>query len=185
MDSRVVLKIVLAGIIGFFLVEKFILWRTCFNKECSRHRNASAPLILIGDAFHNFIDGIVITAAFLTSINFGILATLAVVAHEIPQELADFGILIHNGYSRQKALLYNLLSGSTALIGGILAFFALESAEQFIPYALAISAASFIYIALADLVPQMHNKTGSADSIFQFILIITGTLIIYFIKNII
>lgn len=183
-DAEVVLSLTLAGILLFFIIEKFILWRICENKNCERHIMASAQLILIGDAFHNFIDGIIITAAFLSSPTFGLFITLSVVAHEIPQELADFGILIKNGYTKKQALFYNMMSGLSALIGGLLAYFALESAQKLIPYVLAISASSFIYIALADLVPTMHKKSKLKDSIMQFVLILIGVFIIYTIKKI-
>lgn len=180
-----VFKSILVGILLFFIIEKAILWRTCGNKDCERHNTAAAPLILFGDAFHNFIDGIIITTAFFSSFRFGIIVTLSVFLHEVPQELGDFGILLKHGYSRKKALWYNLLSGLTALPGGILAYFTLESVTKLIPWVLSLSAASFIYIALADLVPQMHKKTRIKDSIIQITLIITGIFIIYIIKNII
>ena len=182
-EPGAVLSITLVGIIIFFLLEKIILWRICSNKDCERHNSASAQLILIGDGFHNFIDGIIITTAFLSSPAFGVFVTLSVFAHEVPQELADFGILLKNGYSKKKALLYNMLSGSTALFGGLLAYFALESAQRLIPWVLAFSASSFIYIALADLVPTMHKKTKLKESLTQIILIIIGILIIYTIKS--
>ncbi|MBN1116134.1 MAG: ZIP family metal transporter [Bacteroidales bacterium] len=178
------LGLTLSGIILFFVVEKFILWRSCGNKECERYNSASAPLILLGDALHNFIDGIIITAAFFTSVEFGVIVTLTVFAHEIPQELADFGVLIHNGYSKKKALKFNLISGLTTLVGGLLAYVVLETAERLIPFVLSFSAASFIYIALADLVPQMHSKTKLTDSIIQLLLILLGVLIIYLIKRV-
>ncbi len=181
-NDSFVFRLTLAGIIVFFILEKAILWRICTNKQCERHQNASAALILLGDAFHNFIDGVIITTAFFSSYSFGILVTLSVFAHEIPQELADFGVLINNGYSRKKALWYNMLSSAAALPGGIIAYYAFDSAEKLIPWALVISAASFIYIALADLVPQMHKKTRIRDSVTQIGLIVAGILIIYIIK---
>ncbi|HOV11810.1 MAG TPA: ZIP family metal transporter, partial [Bacteroidales bacterium] len=114
MQTSLVLKLILAGLLFFFVLEKFILWRTCRNKECERHVHAVVPMILFGDAFHNAIDGIVIVASFLTSPEMGFFVTLSVAMHEIPQELGDFGILLHSGMTRKKALLYNMLSGSTA-----------------------------------------------------------------------
>ena len=182
--AEIILGLTLSGIIIFFILEKLILWRSCGNKNCERHKNASAPLILIGDALHNFIDGVIIAAAFFSSYKFGILVTLTVIAHEIPQELADFGVLISNGYSRTKALKYNLLSGTTTFLGGLPAFFTLESVSKLVPYVLAFSAASFIYISLAGLVPQMHRKTGAKDSITQISLIIAGVIIIFIITKI-
>lgn len=183
-NTDTILNLTLAGIIIFFILEKLILWRICENKNCERHNSASAPLILIGDGLHNFIDGIIIVAAFFTSYKFGIIVTLTVFAHEIPQELADFGVLLNNGYSKSKALKYNLLSGVTTYFGGFLAYITLEAANKLIPYVLALAAASFIYISLADLVPQMHRKTSSKDSLTQVSLILAGIIIIYFINKI-
>ncbi len=179
-----VLMVCLAGIVLFFIIEKIILWRTCENRDCERHKNVSAPLILVGDALHNFIDGIIITAAFFSSYRFGIIVTLSVFVHEVPQELGDFGILIKNGYSKIKALKLNLISGSTTILGGLIAYFTLEWTTKLVPWILALSAASFIYIALADLVPQMHKKTNVKISLLQILFIITGVLIIYGIKKI-
>ena len=182
--SETIFTVTLVGILFFFIIEKIILWRTCGNKNCERHRNVSAPLILLGDGLHNFIDGIIITAAFFTSVKFGLIVAISVFAHEIPQELADFGILINNGYTKVKALKYNIISGLTTLVGGIIAYITLDWATKLIPWVLAISAASFIYIALADLVPQMHQKTNIKNSVLQVILIISGVLIILCIKKI-
>ena len=179
MDLVLVLKTVLFGILFFFILEKIILWRSCRNKECERHLNAAAPIILIGDAFHNAIDGIVIAASFLTSTELGIFVTLSVMLHEIPQELGDFGILIRSGFSRRKAFWYNALSGSSAIIFGVAAYFTLEFMRSMIPYTLAFSAASFLYIAMADLIPEMHRKTSVKDSLSQIALILLGIFIIY------
>ncbi|NCA76347.1 MAG: ZIP family metal transporter [Alphaproteobacteria bacterium] len=176
-----ILSFILAGILFFFLLEKMILWRSCQNKECERHMHAAAPIILIGDAFHNAIDGIVIAASFLTSTEVGIFVTISVILHEIPQELGDFGILLRSGFSRRKAIWFNVLSGVTAIFFGIAAFFTLDALKPIIPYALAFSASSFLYIALADLIPEMHRKTSIKDSLTQFILISLGILIIYLI----
>jgi zinc and cadmium transporter len=174
--ARPMLLAVLGGIMFFFALEKIILWRTCGNAECERHKHAAVPIILIGDAFHNAIDGIVIAASFLTSF-----ATLSVMMHEIPQELGDFGILLKSGLSRKKAIWFNVLSGSTALLTGIIAYYTLEAMQSLIPYALALSAASFLYIALADLIPEMHRKSSVKSSLIQFGLILTGILLIYII----
>jgi zinc and cadmium transporter len=178
---RPLLQAVLGGILFFFALEKVILWRNCGNADCERHKQAAVPIILIGDAFHNAIDGIVIAASFLTSYELGVFATLSVMMHEIPQELGDFGVLLKSGLSRKKAIWFNMLSGSTALLTGIAAYFTLEALQSLIPYALALSAASFIYIALADLIPEMHRKSSVKSSLIQFGLILTGILLIYFI----
>jgi len=131
-------------------------------------------LILIGDAFHNFVDGLVITTAFLTSIPMGIATSLAVIAHEIPQEVGDFAILLHSGYEKIRALVLNLLSSLTTLLGAIVAYYLLAETRQFVPYILAISAASFIYIAVADLVPSLHKSTGLKATVLQVTLILAG-----------
>lgn len=174
-----ILETVLAGIIIFFILEKLVLWRHCHTENCEVHTTAG-PLILIGDAFHNFVDGVVIAAAFLTSVSFGIAASLAVVAHEIPQEIGDFGILLESGYSRQKAFLYNILSSVPTLPGAIIAYFYLRTTEAAVPYILALSAASFIYIAVADLIPVLHQKAGAGASFAQLLLLLAGVGTILF-----
>ncbi len=184
LEAPKVMQLILGGILFFFLLEKIILWRSCRNKDCERHLEAAAPMILIGDAFHNAIDGIVIAASFLTSTELGIFVTLSVVFHEIPQELGDFGILLKSGLSKKKALFYNALSGSSAIVTGIIAYFFMQELKAFIPYALAFSAASFLYISMAELIPEMHKKTKTLESILQILLILTGIFIIYLIKQI-
>lgn len=164
---------VLAGLVIFFGLEKIVIWRHCHEAECQVH-GAAGPLILIGDAFHNFVDGFVIAAAFLTSIPLGIAASLAVIAHEIPQEVGDFAILLDNGYSRKRALVLNMLSSLATLPGAVIAYYFLGATQQATPYILALSAASFIYIAVADLVPNLHRQIGLAASIRQFILLLAG-----------
>ncbi|MFP4664429.1 MAG: ZIP family metal transporter [Bacteroidales bacterium] len=170
---------IIGGIIFFFILEKIILWRICRDDTCHRADFASVPIILVGDAFHNFVDGIVIAVAFMTDTAFGIIVTVSVFAHEIPQELADFGILINHGMSRLKALYYNMLSGITTLLGAGLAYWTLEKVQSSIPYVLSISAASFVYIALADLIPQMHKSTKVKESLIQIGLMLLGVGVIY------
>jgi zinc and cadmium transporter len=164
---------VLAGIVIFFILEKLIIWRHCHDSECEVH-GAAGPLILIGDAFHNFVDGFVIAAAFLTSVPLGIVASLAVIAHEIPQEVGDFAILLENGYSRTRALALNLLSSLTTLPGAVIAYFFLGVTHEAVPFILALSAASFIYIAIADLVPSLHRQVGLKPAITQLALVLAG-----------
>ena len=182
LDSRAVFEFILAGILFFFVLEKIILWRTCLNTDCERHIKAAAPMILIGDAFHNAIDGVVIAASFLTSIELGIFVSISIIFHEVPQELGDFGILL-KVYSKRKALLYNMLSGSTAILAGVAAYYFIGTLKSLIPYALGFSASSFLYIALADLIPEMHQKTKFKESIIQILLIIIGISIIYIVKQ--
>lgn len=165
---------VLAGIVAFFVLEKLIVWRHCHDQSCEAHGHTPGSLILLGDAFHNFVDGVVIAAAFLTSPALGIATALAVIAHEIPQELGDFAILLNSGLSKAKALAYNLISSLTTLPGVLLGWYWLAEVRQAIPYVLAISAASFIYIAVADLVPGLHRRSGARAVISQTLLMLAG-----------
>jgi zinc and cadmium transporter len=164
---------VLAGMVLFFVLEKFVLWHHCHDDQCEAHGNAG-PLILIGDAFHNFVDGVVIAAAFLTSIPLGIAAALAVVAHEVPQELGDFAILLDSGYGRMKALVLNQLSAAATLPGAVAAYFWLGEMRGAVPYILAFAAASFIYIATADLIPGLHRQVSLAASLRQLAFLVCG-----------
>jgi zinc and cadmium transporter len=172
-SSIKVMSALLIGIIFFFSLEKLLIWRHCHNEECKRHGTAG-PMILVGDAFHNFTDGIVIAASFLASIPVGIVIGLSVIAHEIPQEVGDFAIILHGGYSRKRALFLNTLSSLSTLPGAIIAYYALDAVNYATPYVMAFSAASFLYIALADLVPELHGKIGFRHSIQQFLLMLAG-----------
>lgn len=170
---------VLAGILGFFLLEKLLLWRHCHLGDCENHAEAhfhqpAGTLIVVGDAIHNFVDGVLIAAAFLSDFHLGVVTSLAVAAHEIPQEVGDFAILLESGYGRGKALLFNLLSSLGTMLGGILAFFSLEHLHQSLPYFLALAASSFIYIAVADLIPSLHRRTTAAAAVQQVMLIGAG-----------
>jgi zinc and cadmium transporter len=167
------MPVILAGVLVFFLLEKILLWRHCHDGECDIH-GQSGLLILFGDAFHNFVDGVVIAASFFVSPELGIAAAFAVIAHEIPQELGDFLILLESGYSRSRALLLNALSGSTTVLGGLTAFFFLQKINAALPYVMAISAASFLYIALADLIPGHRRNVSPASTILQFVLMLLG-----------
>lgn len=169
---------ILVGILFFFIIEKIMLWRICADENCDRHSKAGALMLMVGDSFHNFLDGIVIAAAFLHSPSFGIVVTISVFAHEIPQEVADFGIMLKAGFSKQKAILYNLFSGLTAIFGALLAWFSGIYTKMATPYILALSAAGFIYIALADLIPELHRKTNARQSVLQFIFLIAGISVI-------
>jgi zinc and cadmium transporter len=165
---------VLAGIVAFFVLEKLIVWRHCHDQDCEAHGHAGGALILLGDAFHNFVDGVVIAAAFLVSPALGIATALAVIAHEIPQELGDFAILLNSGLSKARAFAYNLISSLATLPGVLVGWYWLDEARQAIPFVLAISAASFIYIAVADLVPGLHRRSGSGAAASQTLLMLAG-----------
>ncbi len=164
---------VLVGFVLFFVLEKLVLWRHCHEDHCPVHGRA-APLILIGDALHNFVDGVVIAAAFLTSIPLGIAAAMAVIAHEIPQEVGDFAILLESGYSRSRALLLNSLSAAATLPGALIGYYWLGEAREAVPYMLALSAASFIYVAAADFIPGLHKQTKPRAAALQVLLMLAG-----------
>lgn len=172
-SALAVMATVLAGMVLFFVLEKLVLWRHCHDSDCEVHSRAG-PLILIGDAFHNFVDGVVIATAFLTSIPLGITASLAVIAHEIPQEVGDFAILLDSGYGRMRALVLNGLSAATTLPGAVAAYLWLGETRAAVPYILALSAASFIYIAAADLIPGLHRQVTAAASLRQLVLLLAG-----------
>ncbi len=168
-----VLPTVLLGLVLFFVLEKLVLWRHCHDSDCPAHGQAG-PLLLIGDAFHNFVDGVVIAAAFLVSVPLGIATAVAVIAHEVPQEVGDFAILLDSGYSRAKAFWLNMLSAAATLPGALAGYFWLARMEQAIGTILALSAASFVYIALADLVPSLHRRTLPSQALVQILLLLAG-----------
>lgn len=160
------LATVLAGIVGFFILEKLLVWRHCHEEGCAVHAQAG-PLILIGDGVHNFIDGVAIALAFLHSWPLGIATAVAVIAHEIPQEVGDIMILMHHGWSRGRAVGYNVLSSLTTIPGALLGYWAGRQLDGVAPYALSVSAASFIYIALADLTPDHRTHTSLRTTLLQ------------------
>jgi len=163
----------LAGILLFFILEKLVLWRHCHVHDCEVHEGTVLP-VLVGDAVHNFVDGAVIAAAVMTSVPLGISTAVAVAAHEIPQEVGDFAILLHFGYSRGRALLLNVLSAGASGAGAIVAFFAFEQMPRIAPYFLVLAAASFLYVAMADLIPGLHRGRTDAGSLRQILLIAAG-----------
>ncbi|TXT26117.1 MAG: zinc/iron permease [Gallionellaceae bacterium] len=176
---------VLAGILLFFTLEKLLLWRHCHHDHCEAHEHnvhgRSGTMIMVGDTFHNFVDGAIIAAAFLADTHLGIVTALAIIAHEIPQEVGDFLILLHSGYSKAQALRINLLSSLAMLAGGMLAYFALQSVQSVVPTLLALAAASMIYVAVADLIPGLHKRTHLRDTAQQVALIALGVGTIYLI----
>ncbi len=178
-----VMGAVLGGIFIFLGLEKTLLWRHCHKEDCEVHSSAGA-LIVIGDAFHNFMDGILIGSALLVSPQMALSSTLAVVAHEIPQETGDFAIMLSTGWSRGKAFFWNIVSSLPTVLGAFLAYFALASFRPLLPYILAVSAASFIYIALADLIPASHRHPGTGKPVMQFLLGLAGVgTIVFFVSG--
>jgi zinc and cadmium transporter len=163
----------LSGILLFFVLEKLVLWRHCHIHECEVHESSAFP-VLVGDAFHNFVDGAVVAAAVMTSVPLGISTAVAAAAHEIPQEVGDFAILLHAGYSRGRALFLNVLSSLASAAGAIAAIVAFDTLPPLLPYFLALAAASFLYVAMADLIPGLHRGRTDASSMRQIVLIVAG-----------
>lgn len=185
-DMHVIPMAVLLGVLGFFLLEKLVLWRHCHVDHCEvhapedhAHDHSTGTMILVGDSLHNFLDGILIAAAFLTDIHLGVVTSLAVAAHEIPQEVGDFAVLLHSGFSKGRAFTYNVLTSLTTVLGGVLAWFALQDVQTVLPYVLAVAASSFIYIAVADLIPTLHRRVEVSATVQQVLLIAAGILVIY------
>jgi zinc and cadmium transporter len=186
-NLHLVAMTILAGLLVFFLLEKLVLWRHCHAEECEAHgvnldyarRRATGNLILIGDGVHNMVDGVLIAAAFVSDVRLGVVTSLAVIAHEIPQEIGDFAILLHAGFSRSRALWYNVLSSLTTIVGGVAAYYSLTLTHRAVPYVLAIAAASFIYIAVADLIPGLHKRVELRVTVQQIMSIAAGVAVIY------
>ena len=182
---------VLGGILGFFVLEKLVLWRHCHVEDCEAHDHHTDPsdhgrsglMIIIGDAFHNFVDGILIAAAFTQGVDLGIVTAAAIIAHEIPQEIGDFVILLHSGYRKATALALNLLSSLAMLAGALLAYFTLQAAQDWIPTVLALAAASMIYVAVADLIPGLHRRPELGATAQQVVLIALGVGLIWAVGN--
>lgn len=191
-DATATAATILGGILVFFVLEKLVLWRHCHFESCEGHEQVEAHghshghahgindggrsglLILVGDTFHNFVDGVLIAAAFMEDIRLGTVTALAMIAHEIPQEVGDFMILLHSGYSKGRALAFNLLSSFATLVGALLAYAALGYAQGAVPVLLALAAASMIYVAVADLIPGLHKRTELRATVQQVLLIVAG-----------
>lgn len=165
---------ILTGLGVMFIVEKVIHWRHCHNPTCDAHPHPFALMNLFGDAVHNFIDGLVIGAAYLVSIPVGIATTIAVILHEIPQEIGDFGVLLHGGFSKAKALLLNFATALTAIVGVVVALLLGIYVENLTTFLIPFAAGGFIYIASADLIPEMHKTVKISRSLIQFLFFVLG-----------
>ena len=192
----------LAGIALFFILEKLVLWRHCHTEDCEEHgahghahAHGQAPaargavsdsardqaagwIVLFGDGVHNAFDGVLIAAAFLTDVRLGVITTLAITAHEVPQELGDLAVLLHGGMRPARALVFNVASSLTSIIGGLAGYFALQGTLDLLPYAISVAAASLIYVAVADLIPGLHRRTDPRGSLMQVVLIGAGVGVI-------
>jgi zinc and cadmium transporter len=173
---------ILGGIFVFFVLEKLLLWRHCHTENCEVHdqhasshdHGRSGLLIIVGDTVHNFVDGLLISAAFLQSTELGIITAVAIIAHEIPQEVGDFLILLHSGYTRARAIAMNLLSSLATVVGGVLGYFSLKFIAGWEATLLGVVAASMIYVAVADLIPGLHRRPQLRDTASQALLIALG-----------
>ncbi len=196
--------LVLFGILMFFILEKLVLWRHCHLEDCEAHNphgsaqpeamppvnyhhthehdhGRSGMMIMIGDTFHNFVDGILIAAAFMVDIQLGIVTSIAIITHEIPQEAGDFIILLNSGYTRRMAFIMNLLSSFATLVGGVLAYFMLNMLDFLVQPLLSLASASMIYVALSDLIPGLHKRPEIGATVQQVILILAGISMIWFV----
>lgn len=184
---------VLAGIVIFFVLETFLYWYHCHSGKCERHANISGRhdgghhhikmpftyLNLVGDGVHNFLDGVIIATSYLVSIPLGIVTSLAVVFHEIPQEIGDFGILIYGGFTRWQALAYNFLSAITAIAGAVLAYYFATTVENFTQWMVPFAAGGFIYIAAVDLLPELHQTINFRKATLQLFFFLLGIGVIW------
>jgi len=179
-EGDVLFTIVLFCFIFFFFVEKLLHWRHCHKGECKTH--TFGYMNLFGDAVHNFIDGLIIAATFLTDIRLGIITSFAVALHEIPQEIGDFGVLLYAGFKKEKALIANFLVALTVVIGGIAGYFLSFYLDKFIPYLLPFAAGGFIYIAASDLMPEIRKEKSLKKSIISFGMFLIGIAIMFLVK---
>lgn len=168
---------VLLGFITFFLLEKLLHWHHCHKGDCNEH--TFAYINLLGDSIHNFIDGFIISASFITNTSLGIITTITIILHEIPQELSDFGVLIYGGFTKAKALAFNFLTALTSIIGGLLGYYLSTYTSKFIIILPPIAAGGFIYIAASDLIPELKKETDLKASILSFVIFLLGILMVY------
>ncbi len=167
--------IVIVGISAFFLMERFLYWHHCHEGKCDVHM--FTYLNIIGDGIHNFVDGLIIVSTFAVNIPLGIATTLAIALHEIPQEIGDFAVLVYGGFSKLKALMWNFISAVTALIGVIVGYFLITKIDGFTPFLLPFAAGGFIYIAMSDLIPELHKELSLKKSMLNFLFFAIGIVL--------
>ncbi len=171
---------VLIGFVFFFLIEKILHWHHCHKKKCDVH--TFAQMNLFGDAAHNFVDGLIMAASFVTDIHLGLITTLAIILHEIPQEIGDFGVLVYGGFTKRKALAFNFLTALTAVLGGIVGYYLSGYVEASLMLLLPFAAGGFIYISASDLIPEIRKETNTKKVLINFAIFIIGILIMYAVK---
>lgn len=192
-DSHTLFAVLLGGLLAFFVLEKFAILRHSHHHEDDGHGHhhghdkkeagKAGWMILVGDGLHNFTDGILIAAAFLADPHLGLITGLAIIVHEIPQEIGDFIVLLNAGFSRTRAYVYNLICSLMAVVGGLLGYFTLERGMEWIPYVLVFASSGFIYIAVSDLMPQMQRRATLRETIPQILLIGAGVAIVLFLTR--
>ncbi len=170
---------VLLGILIFFILEKIVHWRHCHRRACENHPHPFTYNILVGDSLHNFVDGMVVAASFLVSVPVGIATSVAIIFHEIPQEIGDFGSLVYGGFSRAKALFFNFLTALTAILGAILILVVGNVSENIVSFLIPFTAGGFIYIAASDLIPQLHKEDDTKKSLGHLIFLIAGVILMF------
>ncbi|MDD4901743.1 MAG: ZIP family metal transporter [Patescibacteria group bacterium] len=180
MDSTMLYFIVLSAFIFFFFMEKLLFWRHCHEENCSVH--SFGYMNLVGDSVHNFIDGLVIASTFLIDIKLGIITTLVIALHEIPQEIGDFGVLIHAGFEKKKALIVNYIVALTVVLGGVVGYFISFALNNIIPFLLPFAAGGFIYIAASDLMPEIRKETNLKKAVSSFVIFILGIVLMFVLK---
>lgn len=175
----------LGGIALFFVLEKLVLWRHCHEDHCEthapdhdQHQRAPGVMLLVGETMHNILDGVLIAAAFLIDLNLGVVTGLAVLAHEVPSEVGNFAVLLNSGLTSGQAFRWNLTAALGAVVGGVVGYFTLSALRPMLPYALAVSAASLLYVAVADLIPGLHRRADTRSSVWQVLLIAAGVALV-------
>jgi len=179
-DINYLFIIFLASFAGFFLIEKLLFWRHCHEDDCPVH--SFGYMNLVGDSIHNFIDGLVIAGAFLVNWQLGMATTLAIAVHEIPQEISDFGVLLHAGFKYKTALVINYLVALTVVLGGFIGYFFLSFSGNVLPYILPIAAGGFVYISASDLIPEIRREKDKKHSAITYVIFIVGILFMFVAK---
>jgi len=182
MEPQKLFFVVMVAFVLFFLIEKLFHWRHCHKEDCEIH--TFGYMNLVGDSIHNFIDGLVIASVFITDFKLGLVTTFAIALHEIPQEIGDFGVLIHAGFNKTRALVLNYVVATTVILGGIVGYFASFYINDIIPYLLPIAAGGFIYIAASDLMPEIRKESNLKKSIISFGIFLLGIILMLAVKGI-
>lgn len=172
---------VIAGFCLFFIMEKFLRWHHCHDKECEEKKHLG-QINMVGDGIHNFLDGVIVMAAFVVSPALGLATTISIISHEIPQELGDFGVLLYSGYNKTKAIIYNFLLSAVAILGALIGYFISSEVGGFTNVIIPIAAGGFIYIAASDFVPEIHKEVNIKSSILNFIVFVLALVFMLFVK---